>query len=65
MATTIVRVKDLPVNPAAGVQLKCWSCHAEYSAHRHDYFLAAPNTVMTCCDEPLELLRKRTVWEAA
>lgn len=56
-------VGELPVKPKFGVHLHCWTCHGEYSAHRGDYFLSDPQQVMECCDEPLELLRKRTVYD--
>lgn len=59
----VIRVRDLPEQPAYGVKLYCWQCHGTYSAHRRDYFLSEPNTVMTCCDEPLRLVRERRILE--
>ena len=63
----MIKVKQLPDQPASGVMLHCPHCWNEYSACKGDYFLLNPNTPMTCgdCDvhPPLRLVRKRTVYE--
>jgi hypothetical protein len=43
--------------------LYCCECGGEYSANAGDYWNAIPETVMTCCDEPMCLVTKRTVYE--
>lgn len=79
MANKLLRVADLPDlqdstahKDARGrtyyvlnnnPRLRCEHCGGEYSAHRGDYFAADPHTPMTCCDRPLRLVRKRTVYE--
>lgn len=49
-----VKVKDLPASPGP-IHLYCEFCGKTYSAARGDYFMAAPDTVMRCCDEPMVL----------
>lgn len=46
-----------------GTMLLCRECLSEYSANAHDYFAAAPDTELTCCDAPLVLVRKSVVFE--
>jgi hypothetical protein len=58
-----IHVSDLPERPAYGVKLFCPKCRAEYSATRGDYFLSAPDTLMTCCDQPMRLVREHRVLE--
>jgi hypothetical protein len=44
----------------------CHTCGEEYSANRGDYFAANPDTVLTCCGEPMRLaVRKAVYWEVA
>ncbi len=61
----VTRVKDLTDQigtPYPRPLLKCSVCQGEYSANRGDYFMAHPDTVMMCCDEPMALVVKRTVY---
>jgi len=43
--------------------LMCVCCGGEYSANSGDYFLLPKSQVLTCCDEPLKRVVKRTVFE--
>jgi hypothetical protein len=56
--TKLVRVRNLPDRPAPGVKLYCPHCAGEYSATRGDYFMASPDTVMSCCEAPMLLVRE-------
>lgn len=71
----LIRVKDLPA-PRPGHDLPdgghveaqqpvlyCEWCGGEYSANPSDYFAAPPDRVLECCEEPLRLVLKRTVYE--
>ena len=58
-----IHVRDLPEQPAYGVKLFCPDCLGEYSARRGDYFAASPDTIMTCCGEPMRLVKERTILE--
>ena len=58
-----VHVKDLPDQIGTGgarAFLFCQVCGGEYSAHKGDYFMAAPDTVMRCCKRPLRLVTRHT-----
>jgi hypothetical protein len=44
--------------------LFCAICHGEASANAGDYFMARPSYVFTCCDEPMQLVTKHTVYES-
>jgi hypothetical protein len=57
-----IRVRDLPESPAPGVMLVCAECGETYSASRGDYFLAAPDTAILCCGEPVRLMRRNVVY---
>lgn len=50
----LVRVRDLPYH-TSGSFLYCRACGEHYSADAGDYFMAKPDTVMKCCDEPMIL----------
>ena len=57
----VVTVADLPNQDARThprAFLYCETCHGEYSAHRGDYFMAAPDHVMRCCRRPLRLVTR-------
>lgn len=57
----MVKVKDLKeqINtPHPRSFLKCFVCDAEYSANAGDYFLASPDTILKCCGEPLERVKR-------
>jgi len=43
--------------------LLCECCGGEYSANSGDYFLLPKSQVLTCCEEPLKRVIKRTVYE--
>lgn len=47
-------------DPKKHYLLFCQWCCGEYSANAGDYFLAAPDTVLECCDHPLLLVDKQT-----
>ena len=65
----IVRVRDL--KPQTGMSgqrplLLCrGECAGEYSANAGDYFMARPDTILRCCGEPMALVVKQTVYNAA
>ena len=68
LATKLVHVKDLPDQiGTAGPRalLLCAVCGEENSAHRGDYFLASPETVLRHCGEPMRLATKGTVYRDA
>lgn len=54
-----VTVAQLP-RELHGEFLYCIECSGEYSAQRGDYFMASPDTVMTCCDQPMRLVRRQS-----
>lgn len=59
----VIRVRDLKDQIGAPYPrpfLHCTVCGAEYSANVGDYFAASPDTVMTCCGEPMLLVRRET-----
>lgn len=65
MTKRVVRVRDLTNQigtPYPRASLHCFECGADYSAHRGDYFMAAPDTVFKCCNRPMRLVRKETVY---
>lgn len=43
--------------------LYCSICEGEYSANAGDYWSCSDDTVLTCCDEPLLLVVKSTVYK--
>lgn len=57
----MIKVKDLPdlfgKNGSNIPHLHCDECFSEYSANKHDYFLAPKEEVMSCCGMPLRLVR--------
>lgn len=58
-----IRVHDLQDQigaPHPRPFLHCTVCGAEYSAHAGDYFAAGPDAIMTCCGEPMVLVRRET-----
>jgi hypothetical protein len=57
-----VRVRDLPATAPYGTLLWCQTCGGEYSATQGDYFLRVPDSILTCCEQPLELVFKQTVF---
>ena len=62
----VIRVRDLRQGDNGnGVCLLCLECHGEYSADAADYFMARPDTVMKCCDEPMRRVNKQTVYKSA
>jgi len=64
----MVRVKDLKDQiGTSGVRpvLYCVVCGSEYSANRGDYFSCSPDHVLTCCEQPLQLAVKHTVYKPA
>ena len=63
-----IRVRDLPDligAPYPHPMLYCETCGAKYSATRGDYFMARPDTILTCdaCGQPMRLVTKCTVYE--
>ena len=53
-AMKVKHLTDQIGKPGPSAILWCSYCGAEYSANAGDYFLAAPDTVLLCCEEPLE-----------
>jgi hypothetical protein len=43
--------------------LYCRDCGAEYSANKGDYFMHPPTYPFFCCDQPMILVVKKTVFE--
>ena len=63
-----VRVRDLPDligSDGPTPILWCRLCREENSAHRGDYFMAHPDTVFTCCAQPMILVVKSTRYRDA
>lgn len=60
---TINDLEDQTGKPGPHLILFCGCCGGEYSANRSDYFWATTNYVFKCCDKPLELVKKQTVYE--
>ena len=56
-------VRELRPRERKAVVMACGICGREYSANADDYEgLHRPNTIMTCCKEPLlRVERKRTM----
>lgn len=50
-------------NPRKHFLLYCPTCGLECSANSGDYFLAPLDTVLECCEEPMILVTKRTIFE--
>jgi hypothetical protein len=40
--------------------LLCFSCGAEYSANKADYFMRGDGDVFECCDKPMVLARRES-----
>ena len=60
-----IRVKDLKYQIGTAYPrpfLKCFECGAEVSANSGDYFMSHPDLVMMCCDQPLRLVTRATVY---
>jgi hypothetical protein len=60
-----IRVRDLTdqIDSTLRAFLFCPVCQGEYSAHRGDYFMASPETVMKCCDTPMVRVVRHTTLE--
>jgi len=54
-------VADLKTVPTGTIQY-CATCHGEYSANPADYWDAAPETPLTCCDRPVRLVTRAIVY---
>lgn len=61
----VLHYRDLPDTPAWGICLYCPVCVEEYSATKGDYFIANSEDRPICgeCDGPLQLMRRRVVYE--
>ncbi len=60
-----VQVKDLKDQTGTAEPrpiLHCQICNSEYSANKGDYFPYAEDHVLTCCEQPLELVVKKVVF---
>lgn len=53
-------VSDLRHVPPGALQY-CRECGGHYSTHPGDYFLLAPDHVLTCCETPIVMVYVRTV----
>ena len=62
MAIRVKDLKDQIDTKEPRSILYCSICGAEYSAHAGDYFLARPDHVFMCCDEPMLLVIKSTTF---
>lgn len=49
-------VGDLRQVPAGTIQF-CPMCMGEYSANHGDYFMLGDETELTCCGQPIELVK--------
>ena len=56
---TVADLKNAPSNAF----FFCPECFFECSAKAGDYFAAAPDTVLTCCDTPMRLVTRQTVYQ--
>ena len=54
----VKELKDQINTPRPRPFLYCRLCGAEYSANSGDYFMSAPDDVLECCEEPMELVEK-------
>ena len=63
----MARVKDLKdqILTTDNRILYCTVCGAEYSANAGDYWSCQPDYEFICCDMPMQLVIKRTVYESA
>lgn len=57
-------IKDLEKQYEMGIKccLYCLNCGAENSADPGDYFYVSSEYVFICCEEPMALVTKRTVY---
>ena len=62
MAIKVRQLKDQIGVPGPHPFLYCRECGGEYSANAGDYFMRRPGNVLTCCEVPLELCVKKTVY---
>lgn len=61
----MVKAKDLKDQTGmTGLRpfLRCFNCGNESSANKGDYFSCKPDYVFMCCDEPMLLVTKQTVY---
>ena len=63
MTITVAQLTNQIGVPGPHPFLYCAICGGQYSANRGDYFAAAPDTVLTCCNEPMRLVRQHTIFE--
>jgi len=59
----VSELKDQIGQPGPRPLLYCTVCGAEYSANAGDYWNCSRDMDMLCCDEPLQLVMKRTVYK--
>jgi len=60
-----IRVKDLKDQLGMSGSrpfLYCYVCGQEASAHKGDYFMLSKDAILTCCEEPMVLMEKVTVY---
>ena len=43
--------------------LYCINCGGKYSANAGDYFIANPEYIFTCCEEPMRLVTKSVTYK--
>lgn len=62
----MIKVADLKSQTGKGPHpiLLCQKCGAENSANKGDYFAADPSWKFTCCNRPMQLVVKRTIYES-
>lgn len=56
-------LKDQIGTPSPRPVLLCQCCGETYSADKSDYFIFGDSHVLTCCEEPLIRVTKRTIYE--
>lgn len=60
----MITLKTLKQKNCAGALLYCNECGGEYSADSSDYFMARDTYEFKCCEMPLALITKKTIYEA-
>jgi hypothetical protein len=63
MAVTVADLKEQTGVPGPHPNLVCECCGAEYSANKGDYFMHPPTYPFFCCDRPMILAIRRTIYE--
>jgi hypothetical protein len=60
---TVADLKDQTTIPGPHPFLKCFECGCESSANKSDYFWAKDTLPFFHCDQPMQLVSKRVVYQ--